>query len=67
MPEKFVAPRHILLKVLLIKNGDLDDIFLDLNLQTSHMFVFSTDQTFFEGFLLLKLENFIKNQIIFVL
>ena len=58
MPEKFVAPRHVLLKSPSYQEWNLDDIFLDLNLQTSHMLVFSTDQTFFEGFLLLKLRKF---------
>jgi hypothetical protein len=58
MPEKFVAPRHVLLKRPSYQDWNFDEIFLDLDLQTSQMLVFSSDQTFFEGFLLLKLRKF---------
>ena len=58
LPETYVAPRHALLKQPSHQQWNFKKHFEDISIPTqSHMLIFSSDQTLFEGFLLLKLRE----------
>ena len=56
-PEKWTAPKYVLAKPPSFLDWDMDELLEQLDREAKEIIVFSEDQTFFEGFVVLALRE----------